>query len=44
MDDNKYLISAYQKKSFDTKNGKNQTDVLNEIKPDDIFKMIDNIS
>ena len=32
-----------QKKSFDTKNGKNQTDVLNEFKPDDIFKMIDNM-
>ena len=32
-----------QKKSFDTKNGKNQADVLNEIKPDDIFKMIDNM-
>ena len=32
-----------QKKSFDTKNGKNQTDVLNEISPNDIFKLIDNM-
>jgi hypothetical protein len=32
-----------EKKAFDTTNGKNQEDVLNEIKPDDVIKMIDNM-
>lgn len=32
-----------QKKAFDTTNGKNQTDVLNDIKPDDVVKMINNM-
>jgi len=31
------------KKSFDTSNGKNQADVLNGIRPDDILKMINNM-
>ena len=32
-----------EKKSFNTTNGANQTDVLNEVSPNDIMKLIDNM-